>query len=117
MELDWHLFGLAVELQLDPDLDPLILSPAWRGLKLVELTTATVMCTTSFTLDSVRAFQFRRVVVCLATRTLLLAAFLRSVVIFVKYREVPTRTVLPNFIGNCRDSVIFAFWRPQQRRS
>ena len=49
MELDWHLFGLAVELQLDPDLDPLILSPAWRGLKLVELTTATVHCTTSFT--------------------------------------------------------------------
>ena len=47
MELDWHLFGLAVELQLDPD--PLILSPAWRGLKLVELTTATVHCTTSFT--------------------------------------------------------------------
>ena len=37
MELDWHLFGLAVELQLDPDLDPLILPPAWRGLKLVEL--------------------------------------------------------------------------------
>ena len=45
MELDWHLFGLAVELQLDPDLDPLILPPAWRGLKLVELT---AMCMTSF---------------------------------------------------------------------
>ena len=35
----------------------------------------------------------------------------RSVVIFVKYREVSTRTILPNFIGNCGDSVVFAFWR------
>jgi len=31
-------------------------------------------------------------------------AFLRSVVIFVKYREVSTRTILPNFISHCRDS-------------
>ena len=31
------------------------------------------------------------------------SAFLRSVVIFVEYREVPTRTILPNFIGNYRD--------------
>ena len=37
MELDWRPFRLAVELQLDLDLDPLILTPAWRGLKLVEL--------------------------------------------------------------------------------
>ena len=37
MELDWRLFGLAVELQLDLDLDPLILTPAWRGVKLMEL--------------------------------------------------------------------------------
>ncbi len=37
MELDWRLFGLAVELQLDLDLDPLILTPALRGLKLIEL--------------------------------------------------------------------------------
>ena len=29
----------------------------------------------------------------------------RSVVIFVKYREVSTRMILPNFIGYCRDSV------------
>ena len=29
----------------------------------------------------------------------------RSVVIFVKYREVSTRTILPNFIGHCKDSV------------
>jgi len=36
MELDWRLFGLAVELQLDLDLDPLILTPAWHGLKLME---------------------------------------------------------------------------------
>lgn len=37
---------------------------------------------------------------CLAARTLLLADFaiLRSVVIFVKYCEVSTRTILPNFI-------------------
>ena len=39
------------------------------------------------------------------------SAFLRSVVIFVKYREVSTRTTLPNFIGNCRDSIVFAFWQ------
>ena len=42
--------------------------------------------------------------------------FLRSGVIFVKYREVSTRTILLNFISNCRDSVVFAFWRPQQLR-
>jgi hypothetical protein len=29
----------------------------------------------------------------------------RSVVIFVKYREISTRTILPNFIGHCKDSV------------
>ena len=55
-----------------------------------------------------------------AARTLLLgdlrSTFLRSVVIFVKYRKASTRTILPNFIDNCRDSVVFAFWRPQQRR-
>ena len=28
----------------------------------------------------------------------------RSVMIFVKYREVSTRTILPNFISNCGDS-------------
>ena len=38
------------------------------------------------------------------------SAFLCSVVIFVKYRGVSTRTMLPNFIGNCRDSVVFALW-------
>jgi hypothetical protein len=37
MELDWRLFRSTVELQLDLDLDPLILTPAWRRLKLVEL--------------------------------------------------------------------------------
>jgi len=40
------------------------------------------------------------------------SAFLRSVAIFVKYRKVSTRTILPNFISNCRDSVVFAFWWP-----
>ena len=40
-----------------------------------------------------------------------------SVVIFVKYREVSTRTILPCFIGNYRDSVVFAFWwRRGQKR-
>src|SRR6266700_3379165 len=34
-----------------------------------------------------------------------------SVVIFVKYREVSTCMILPNFIGNCRDSFAFAFGR------
>ena len=37
MELDWRLFGSAVEHQLDLDLDPLILTPVWRKLKLMEL--------------------------------------------------------------------------------
>ena len=57
--------------------------------------------------------------VCLAARALLLVdlrlAVLRSVVIFVKYREASTRTILLNFIGNCRGSVVFVFWRPQRR--
>jgi hypothetical protein len=30
---------------------------------------------------------------------------LHSVAIFVKYREVSTRTTLPNFIGHCRETV------------
>src|SRR5439155_26719593 len=37
MEMDWILFGLAVELQLDLDLDRSIWTPAWSGLKLVAL--------------------------------------------------------------------------------
>ena len=48
-------------------------------------------------------------------RAYLQSAFLRSVMIFVKYREVSTHTILPNFIVNYRDSVVFAFWRPQRR--
>ena len=36
MELNWCLFGLAVELQLDLDLDFFILTPAWHGLKFME---------------------------------------------------------------------------------
>src|ERR1700722_15812098 len=45
------------------------------------------------------------------------SAFLCSVVIFAKYREVPTCTILPNFIGHCRDSIVFAFWwRRKQKR-
>lgn len=40
-----------------------------------------------------------------------------SVVIFIKYREVSTRIILLNFIGYCRDIVVFAFWqRYGQRR-
>ena len=31
------------------------------------------------------------------------SAFLRSIVIFVKYSEVSTRTILPNFIGRDMD--------------
>ena len=41
---------------------------------------------------------------------------LRSIVIFVKYLEVSTRTILPNFIGNCRDSVVFVFWRRRRQK-
>ena len=44
----------------------------------------------------------------LATRTLLLAAFLRSVVIFVKYREVPTRTILPNFVNLSAETALYS---------
>ena len=40
----------------------------------------------------------------------------RNVVIFVKYREVSTYMILPNFIGNCRDSVVFAFWRRHRQK-
>jgi hypothetical protein len=39
-----------------------------------------------------------------------------SVVIFVKYRKVPTRTILPIFIDHCRDSVVFAFWQRRGQR-
>ena len=35
--LDWILFGLAVALQVDLDLDSLILNPARRGFRLMEL--------------------------------------------------------------------------------
>ena len=44
------------------------------------------------------------------------SAFLCSAMIFVKYREVSTRTILPNFIGNCRDSVVFAFWQTYEQK-
>ena len=33
-----------------------------------------------------------------------------------QYREVSTHTILPNFIGNCRDSVVFAFWQRYKQR-
>ena len=76
------------------------------------------MCTTSFHpppfgegskfLNSVRASNLAWLpptvysncseAVCLAARTLLL-----------RCREVSTPTILPNFICNCRDSVVFAF--------
>ena len=79
----------------------------------------TVMCRTSFHPPFGRAFNLAWLpptvhsncseAVCLAARTF--AIGLRSIVIFVKYREVPTRTILPNFIGNCRDGVVSAFWQ------
>jgi hypothetical protein len=46
--------------------------------------------------------------VCLAARTLLLAAFLRSVVIFVKYREISTRTILLNFITLSAETALYS---------
>ena len=40
-----------------------------------------------------------------------------NVVISVKYREVSSREILPNFIGHCRDCVVFASWlRRGQKR-
>ena len=48
---------------------------------------------------------------CLAARTSAVRDWSSTdVVIFVKYREVFSRTIMPNFIGHCRDSVVFAFW-------
>ena len=42
--------------------------------------------------------------------------FRSIVVIFVKYREVPTHTTLSNFIGNCGDSVVFMFLRRRRQK-
>jgi len=54
----------------------------------------------------------RSEVVCLAARTLLLAdlrpAFLRGVVIFVKYREVSTSTILPNSIDLSAEIALYS---------
>jgi hypothetical protein len=84
------------------------------------------MCTTSFTPPSLEKYYFASVrgLAIVANAHAWLQelyfwqtsrlAFLRSVVIFVKYREVSTRTISPNFIGNCRNSFVFAFWRPQR---
>ena len=45
------------------------------------------------------------------------SAFLCSVVIFIQYREVSIYAILLNFIGHCRDSIVFAFWwRRRQKR-
>ena len=59
--------------------------------------------------------------VCLAARTLLLAdlrsAFLRSVVIFVKYREVSTRTVLPNSIDLSAETALYSRFGGHNGRS
>ena len=108
-----------------------------RPLKSYHLKVGTALCTTSFTppfgerskiLNSLRAPDLAWLppavhsncseAVSLAARTLLLAAFLcSSVVIFVKYHKVSTRTILPNFIDHCGDSVVFAFWwRHRQKR-
>ena len=50
----------------------------------------------------------------------LFAISLHSVAIFVKYREVPTRTILPNPIGHCRETVerqrCFMFWRRRRQK-
>ena len=78
----------------------------------------TVMCTTSFTppplakiLNSVRASNLAWLpptvhsncseAVCLAART-------RSVEIFIKYREVSTRMILPNFIDFSTETVLYS---------
>jgi len=46
--------------------------------------------------------------VCLATGILLLAAFLRSVVIFVKYREASTCMILPNFVNLSAEIALYS---------
>src|SRR6266702_1557365 len=79
------------------------------------------MCTTSFTPPLARApkFQIRYVhptsLGCHQLKMVIVAksyawpqepsqSAFRNIVIFVKYREVSTRTILPNFIGNCGDN-------------
>ena len=52
--------------------------------------------------------------ICLAARTF--AISLCSIVIFVKYHEVSTHTILLDFIDNCRDSVVFTFWRRHRQK-
>ena len=41
---------------------------------------------------------------------------LYRVVIFVKYREVSTCTILPNFIGNWRDSISRSIGKKERKR-
>ena len=86
---------------------------------------STALCTTSFPppLASAPKFQIRyahptspgchqlHMVIVAKLQEPSRLAFLRSVVIFVKYHEVFTRTTLPNFIGNYRNSIVFAFWQ------
>ena len=51
----------------------------------------------------------------MAIRTFVIS--LRSVIIFIKYYKVSTHIILLDFIDNCRDSVVFAFWlRHRQKR-
>ena len=50
----------------------------------------------------------------MAARTFAIGLY--TIVIFVKYREVSTHTILLDFINNCRDSVAFAFWRRHREK-
>jgi hypothetical protein len=47
--------------------------------------------------------------VCLAAKTF-------AIGLPPQYREVSTRTILPNIIGNCRDSIVFTFWRRHRQK-
>ena len=105
--------------------------PLSLEIQLCSRPASTALCTTSFTppLASAPKFQIRyahptslgchqlHMVIVVKLQEPSRSAFLRSVMIFVKYREVSTRTTLPNLIGNCRDSIVFAFWwRHGQKR-
>ena len=101
------------------------MSGMWGGTAMC-MTNLTALGTTSFTPPPLLArapkFQIRyahptslgchqlHMVIVAKLQELSRSAFVRSVVIFVKYHKVSTHIILPNFIGNCKDSVIFIFW-------
>jgi len=70
---------------------------------------ATVMCTTSFTPPPLAsAPNFYVVIVAKPYAWLQEPSRSRSVVIFIKYREVSTRIILPNFINHSAKTALYS---------